>query len=117
MKCYYIDDIPCFTADGVCNLEVVVCTFGGALNIRFGIEGSACQAVITASLISGGAFRAGRGSQRRVRSRSILYTIFPHITGSTKFVVANRLSNSENVPSLEVLPRISTPARLSCVYP
>ena len=59
-----------------CNLEVVVCTFGGALNIRFGIEGSACQAVITASLISGGAFRAGRGSQRRVRSRSILYTIF-----------------------------------------
>ena len=44
--CYYIDDIPCFTADGVCNLEVVVCTFGGALNIRFGIEGSACQAVI-----------------------------------------------------------------------
>ena len=27
-------------------------------------------------LISGGAFRAGRGSQRRVRSQSILYTIF-----------------------------------------
>ena len=27
-------------------------------------------------LISGGAFGAGRGSQRRLRSRSILYTIF-----------------------------------------
>ena len=62
--CYYIDDIPCFTADGVCNLEVVVCTFGGVLNILLHL------------LISGGAFMAGRGSQRRVRSRSILYTIF-----------------------------------------
>ena len=28
------------------------------------------------SLISGGSSRAGRGSQRRVRSRSILYTTF-----------------------------------------
>ena len=27
-------------------------------------------------LISGGAFGAGRGSQRRLRSRSILYMIF-----------------------------------------
>ena len=27
-------------------------------------------------LISGGAFGAGRGSQRRLRSQSILYTIF-----------------------------------------
>ena len=46
--CCYIDDIPCFTADGVCNLEVVVCAFGGASDIGFGIEGSACQAVTTA---------------------------------------------------------------------
>ena len=37
-----------FTADGVCDFEVVLCAFGGALNIGFGIEGSACQAVIPA---------------------------------------------------------------------
>ena len=41
--CYHIDDIPCFAANGVFNLEVVVC---GALNIRLGIEGSTCQTVI-----------------------------------------------------------------------
>ena len=46
--CYYIDDIPCSAADGVCDFKVVVSAFGGALNIGIGIKGSACQAVIPA---------------------------------------------------------------------
>ena len=37
--CYYIDDILCSVANSDFNLEVVVCTFGGVLNARFGIEG------------------------------------------------------------------------------
>ena len=48
------------------NFKVVVCTFGGAFNGWFGIKGFTCQAVIH-FVISGGAFRAGRGSQRRLR--------------------------------------------------
>ena len=38
--------LNCFTANSVFNLEVVECTFGGALNVWFGIEGSTCQAAI-----------------------------------------------------------------------
>ena len=36
----------CFTADGVCDFEVVVCAFGSAPNVWFGIEGFTCEAVI-----------------------------------------------------------------------
>ena len=35
-------------------------------------------------------------------------TGFPRTTGPTEFVLANHPNNSENVPSLEVLPRISS---------
>ena len=54
-----------------------MCTFGGAFNnVWFSIEGFTCQEVIVTFLISGGAFGVGRGSQRRLRSWSILYAIF-----------------------------------------
>ena len=71
---YYIDDIPCFAANGVFSFKIVVCTFGGALNVWFGIKGFRCQAVTVTFLISGGAL--GTCSQRRLMSRSILYMIF-----------------------------------------
>ena len=50
-----------------------MCTFGDAFNVWFSIKGFTCQEVI---LISGGAFGVGRGSQRRLRSQSVLYVIF-----------------------------------------
>ena len=53
-----------------------MCTFGGAFNVWFSIEGFTCQEVIVTFLISGGAFGVGRGLQRRLRSWSILYAIF-----------------------------------------
>ena len=44
IACYYIDNIPCFAANGVFDFQIVV--FGGAPNVWFGIEGFTCQAVI-----------------------------------------------------------------------
>ena len=69
--CYYIDDIPCSATDGVCDFEVVVSAFGGALNIGLISRALHVNQLFPHFLISGGAFRGGRGSQRRVRSRSI----------------------------------------------
>ena len=55
----------------------MVCAFGGAPNVWFGIKGCTCQAVIVTFFdYSGDAFGASRGSQRRLRSQSILCTIF-----------------------------------------
>ena len=54
----------------------MVCTFGGALNICLVSRALHVRQLLLHSFISGGAFWAGRGSQRKLRSRSILYKIF-----------------------------------------
>ena len=54
----------------------MVCTFGGALNICLVSRALHVRQLLLHSFISGGAFWAGRGSQRKLRSRSVLYTIF-----------------------------------------
>ena len=56
--------------------EVVVGTFGGAFNIRLGIRPLQVRQLLLHFLISGGALGAGRGSQRRLSSQSILCVIF-----------------------------------------
>ena len=59
----------------------MVCIFRGALDVYgFVLRALHVRQFLLHFLISGGASGAGRGSQRRLRSRSILYTIFESST-------------------------------------
>ena len=53
----------------------MACTLGGALNVWFGINIYVRQLLLH-FLISGGASKTGKDSQRRLRSHLIIYTIF-----------------------------------------
>ena len=68
----YIDDIPSFAVNCVFNLEVVVPL---EVLLIYGLVSRDLQVrqLLLHFLISGGALGAGRGSQRRLSSRSILW--------------------------------------------
>ena len=72
----YIDDIPSFAVNCVFNLEVVVSTLEVLLIYSLVSRALQVRQLLLHFLISGGALGAGRGSQRRLSSRSILCVIF-----------------------------------------
>ena len=75
----YIDDIPSFAVNCVFNLEVVVEVVVEVVPLEvvliYGLVSRDLQVrqLLLHFLISGGALGAGRGSQRRLSSRSILW--------------------------------------------
>ena len=73
---YYIDDNPCFAANGVLILRSWYVLL--EVLLMYGLVSRALyvRQLLLHFLISGGAFGVGRGSQRRLRSWSILYMFF-----------------------------------------